>query len=457
MKDLQCEILRALRAWVSRARALRLIALERWIELMKRRSELPFRAWFLHTVDRKIVRRSQEALTTAFRRRAARALLGRMLHGWCDLAVRKRVEVRTRGELLRALLEQEEANSLLEANVHEYSLVLREAEISLQQEDFKQKGLLVRQQHLEADLVTAQLAVHASQQESAKLRSALRNYEMRFPNAFRVPGEAREKLAQAPLLVSADEFLLLGRVRWASESHLYDVAYVPPPAAEAPADRELGRLQRFLEYMLRGTLPDGNALDRPGVTEAEVLRLIEHGKLEVPDGLEERPLHSRVPTQTDGGEALERGRRTGGFWSSNPFAGEETGLLRINERALNWGDIAQSVGTVLSTEGSAAERAAAAHAGQGREGVQRRIQEGKDWKHAHQPRKPDPSEANVSIYSMRGAGEEDPARRRLSRESGTVSARSEAESGVAWPEIHRAEQARPGGVSPTSAVVESRH
>lgn len=119
MRSMAAKTLHALRAWVSRARGLRLISLERWLELMKRRSELPFRAWFLHTVDRKIVRRSQEALVRAFTARAARLLAGRIVRAWFELAVHKRVEVRSRSQLIRALQEQEEAARLLEENIAE--------------------------------------------------------------------------------------------------------------------------------------------------------------------------------------------------------------------------------------------------------------------------------------------------------------------------------------------------
>jgi hypothetical protein len=119
MREIASRSLHALRQWISRARALRLIALERWVELMKRRSELPFRAWLLHTVDRKIVRRAQESLTTSFRRRQQRAFLLRILGLWFDLAVLKRVEVRTRSQLIQALQEQEEANMMLEENMKE--------------------------------------------------------------------------------------------------------------------------------------------------------------------------------------------------------------------------------------------------------------------------------------------------------------------------------------------------
>jgi hypothetical protein len=111
--------LSALRGFVGRARALRLLSLERWIGEIRRYSELPFRAWQLHTLDRKIKRRAADALASMFRRRSSRALLGRLMGGWFEFAVHRRVEVRSRAQLIRALKEQEEASAMLEANVKE--------------------------------------------------------------------------------------------------------------------------------------------------------------------------------------------------------------------------------------------------------------------------------------------------------------------------------------------------
>ena len=221
----------------------------------------------------------------------------------------------------------------------------------------------------------------------------------------------REKLAQTPLLVSQEDHDILERLRWAVSSHVYDAAYVPPPAAETPADRELRRLQRFLGYILRGTLPDGKSYEKGDVDEAELRQLIEQGKIEVPDGLVERPLRTRLSTHGDGGEALERARAGGGFWSSNPFAqasaeaGGDTGLLRVNERALKWSDVAQSMGMVVPARTAPNLDGRAAAAGQGREGLQRRIQEAKEWKHTHQPRKVEAGSeaerrARANVYNM---------------------------------------------------------
>lgn len=319
----------------------------------------------------------------------------------------------------------------------------------------------------------------------------------------------REKLAAQPLIVSEDDYAMLERLRWAVSSHIYDAAYVPPPAAETPADRELRRLQRFLGYILRGALPNddvkgsliaesaaakaaiaaaqgaggegeatagrpqsaaqasgsgaasaqgtepgdvalgsgdvaagsgavaaGSGTEAAGsgvvgagsgdvvaasedVDEARLRELIERGDVAVPDALEERALRTRLATQSDGGEALGRARRAS---ASSPWAapvlansgagrdGVETGLLRAGERPLIWSDLAQSIGMVVpsGTLYTTADRAAAL--GHGREGVEKRIQEAKEWRFENQPRKPTPGDMRlqVNVYNMMSSAQPPP-------------------------------------------------
>jgi hypothetical protein len=89
--------------------------------------------------------------------------------------------------------------------------VLREAEASLQREDATAKALASRVQELEAQAVGARLAVAAAQSESLKLTAVLRNYEIRFPHAFREPGEAVRASAHGASGCWADRAMWWGR------------------------------------------------------------------------------------------------------------------------------------------------------------------------------------------------------------------------------------------------------
>ena len=123
---------RCLRAWHTRAawqaKAKRL-CLEQWIEHSRRLTSVPFRAWYLWSVEQKRQRMTQEVLLNAYSRRKRRMLLYSCFKSWAHRAIYGKIEgLHSRAELVQSLEDQKRHSAALEAALKSSRDTLKQAE-----------------------------------------------------------------------------------------------------------------------------------------------------------------------------------------------------------------------------------------------------------------------------------------------------------------------------------------
>ena len=136
-----------------------------------------------YLIDQKLIRRVRTMLIGSFRRKLLRRLLAQMVQAWHELAKFKKVETRTRAQLLEALKAQEALISAAEETLDEYARVLIGTEKSLENEARTQAHLTRIADDAHTELTALRLKSHAAQQEVLRLRTIMRHFEIRYPRA----------------------------------------------------------------------------------------------------------------------------------------------------------------------------------------------------------------------------------------------------------------------------------
>ena len=253
-------------------------------------------------------------LIGSFRRKLLRRLLAQMVQAWHELAKFKKVETRTRAQLLEALKAQDALIGAAEETLDEYARVLIGAEKSLENEARTQAYLTRIADDAHTELTAMRLKSHAAQQEVLRLRTIMRHFEIRYPRAtailrIEVPDAAAMSAAAAhvpmalesfpppPLIVDVSEMKATQRLKAATSALASRQLYTPPTEGGSNADAELRRMHELLAFVLDGTLPEKPSADLIEVEQActiSIQRVLAQAEARVlsEDGSAIRQLHT---------------------------------------------------------------------------------------------------------------------------------------------------------------------
>ena len=253
-------------------------------------------------------------LIGSFRRKLLRRLLAQMVQAWHELAKFKKVETRTRAQLLEALKAQDALIGAAEETLDEYARVLIGAEKSLENEARTQAYLTRIADDAHTELTAMRLKSHAAQQEVLRLRTIMRHFEIRYPRAtailrIEVPDAAAMPAAAAhvpmalesfpppPLIVDVSEMKATQRLKAATSALASRQLYTPPTEGGSNADAELRRMHELLAFVLDGTLPAKPSADLIEVEQActiSIQRVLAQAEARVlsEDGSAIRQLHT---------------------------------------------------------------------------------------------------------------------------------------------------------------------
>ena len=270
-----------------------------------------------YLIDQKLIRRVRTMLIGSFRRKLLRRLLAQMVQAWHELAKFKKVETRTRAQLLEALKAQEALISAAEETLDEYARVLIGTEKSLENEARTQAHLTRIADDAHTELTALRLKSHAAQQEVLRLRTIMRHFEIRYPRAtailrIEVPDAAAmhaaampaahvpmalEPFPPPPLVVDVSEMKATQRLKAATSALASRQLYTPPTEGGSNADAELRRMQALLAFVLDGTLPEKPSADLIEVEQActiSIQRVLAQAEARVlsEDGSAIRQLHT---------------------------------------------------------------------------------------------------------------------------------------------------------------------
>ena len=137
----------------------------------------------------------RDRLIGSFGRKQERRRLGAILLAWHEFAVHKTVETRSRSQLRVSLKAQEALTAAAEGALDEYAKVLVDAERALDGEARTQSTLQRQAEEARTELASLRLKCHAAQQETLRLRTLVRHYELRYPKAFATTAPAPQAAA----------------------------------------------------------------------------------------------------------------------------------------------------------------------------------------------------------------------------------------------------------------------